>query len=166
MQAQQLTCSHPPVSLHYIGVYSIDSSNMALVEEELVLVLFAFMVVFLTFPIHRARVRPTLDLLNGSVGARYFPLVVIYSWMRHFPQKLWWIESKQNIHYDVVEGDVWHTTPDMLDRKTYTMSFLAFEQLVAEHTSFLLRTAHMFVRPPIPIKKQVCLVVYRLAHDF
>jgi hypothetical protein len=39
------------------------------------------MVVFLTLPICRARVRPTLDLLNGSVRARYFPLVVVYSWM-------------------------------------------------------------------------------------
>jgi len=64
---------------------------------------------------------------------------------------------------------VWHTTPDMLDRKyrkTYRMSFLAFEQLVAELTPFLRPTAHMFVRPPISIRKQVCLVVYRSAHGF
>jgi hypothetical protein len=57
----------------------------------------------------------------------------------------------------------------MLDRKyqqTYRMSFLAFERLVAELTPFLRPTAQMFVRPPISIKKQVCLVVYRLAHDF
>ena len=102
------------------------------------------MVVFLTIPIRRACVRPTLDLLDGSVGARYFPLVAIYSWMRRFPQRLWWIESKQNIPYDVVEGDVWHTTPDMLDqkyRKTYRRSFLTFEQLVAELTPFLRPTA-------------------------
>ena len=142
---------------------------MALVEEELILVFFAFMVVFLTFPIRRARVRPTLDLLDRSVGARYFLIVVVYTWMRRFPQRLWWIKPKQNIHYDVVEGDVWHTTPDMLDRKyrmTYRMSFLAFEQLVAELTPFLRPTAQMFVRPPIPIRKQVCLVIYRLAHGF
>ena len=57
----------------------------------------------------------------------------------------------------------------MLDRKyrqTYMMSFLAFERLVAELTPSLRPTAQMFVRPPISIKKQVCLVVYRLAHDF
>jgi hypothetical protein len=140
------------------------SIEMAIVEEEIILIFFAFMVVFLTFPIRRARVRPTLDLLDGSVGARYFPIVVVYSWMRRFPQRLWWIEPKQNIHYDIVEGDVWHTTPDMLDRKyrqTYRMSYLAFEQLVAELTPFLRPTAHMFVRPPISIRKQVCLVVYR-----
>lgn len=130
---------------------------------------FAFMVVFLTFPIRRACVRPTLDLLDGSVRARYFPLVAVYSWMQCFPRRLGWIELKQNIHYDVVEDDVWHTTPDMLDRKcrkTYRMSFLAFEQLVAELTPFLRPTAQMFVRPPIPIGKQMCLIVYRLAHDF
>ena len=107
---------------------------MATREEELILVFFAFMVIFLTFPLRRARPRPTLDLLDCSVGARYFPVVVIYSWMRRFPQRLWWVEPKQNVHYDVVEGDVWHTTPKMLDRKyrkSYRMSYLAFEQLVS-----------------------------------
>ena len=54
---------------------------MALVEEELMLVFLAFMVVFFIFPIRVARVRPTLDLLDGSAGARYFPLVAVYSWM-------------------------------------------------------------------------------------
>ena len=57
----------------------------------------------------------------------------------------------------------------MLDRKyrqSYMMSFLAFERLVAELTPSLRPTTQMFVRPPISIKKQVCLVVYRLAHDF
>jgi hypothetical protein len=39
------------------------------------------LVVFLTFPIRKACVRLTLDLLDGSVGARYFPIVVIYSRM-------------------------------------------------------------------------------------
>ena len=70
------------------------------------------------------------------------------------------------MHYDVVEGDVWHTTPDMLDRKyrkSYRMSFLAFEHLVSELIPFLRPTANMFVRPPVPIRKQVSLVVYRLA---
>jgi hypothetical protein len=50
--------------------------KMAIVEEKIILVFFAFMVVFLTFPIRRTRMRPTLDLLDGSVGTRYFPIVV------------------------------------------------------------------------------------------
>ena len=93
-------------------------------------------------------------------------MVVFYSWMRRFPQQMWWVKPKQNIHYDVVEGDVWHTTPEMLDRKycrSYRMSYLAFEHLVSELTHFLRPTADMFVRPPIPIRKHVSLVVYRLA---
>ena len=142
---------------------------MAMTKEEILLVFFAYMVVLLTFSVHRARTRPTLDLLESSVGAHYFPVVVLYSWMRRFPQRLWWIEPKQNIHYDVVEGDVWHTTPDMLNRKyrkSYRMSFMAFEHLVAELIPFLHPTTNMFVRPPIPIKKQVSLVVYQLAHGF
>jgi hypothetical protein len=139
---------------------------MATSEEELILVFFAFMVVFLTFPLRRARPRPALDLLDYSVGARYFPMVVIYSWMRRFPQRFWWVEPKQNVQYDVVEGDVWHTTPQILDRKyriNYRMSYLAFEHLVSELTFFLRPTAPMFVRPPVLIRKQVSLVVYRLA---
>ena len=69
----------------------------------------------------------------------------------------------------MVEGDVWHSTPDMLDckyQKSYKMSFMAFEHLVAELTPFLCPIANMFVRPPIPIRKHVSLVVYRLAHGF
>ena len=46
---------------------------MALVEKEFFLVFFAFMVIFLTFSIRKACVRPRLDLLDGSVGAKYFP---------------------------------------------------------------------------------------------
>ena len=68
---------------------------MAMTEEELVLVFFAFMVVLLTFPICRACTRPTLDFLESSVGTCYFPIVVFYSWMRHFSQRLWWIEPKK-----------------------------------------------------------------------
>ena len=54
---------------------------MAMMKEEILLVFFVFMVVLLTFPIRRARTRPTLDLLESSVGACYFPIVVLYSWM-------------------------------------------------------------------------------------
>ena len=118
--------------------------------------------------LHRACTRPTLDLLECSVGAQYFSVVIVYSWMRHFPQRLWWIEPKQNVHYNVIEGDVWHTTLDMLDRKyrkSCRMSFLAFEHLVLELTPFFRPTVYMFVWPPVPIRKQMSLIIYRLAHD-
>ena len=59
----------------------VASSKMAMTEEELLLVFFAFMVVLLTFPICRACTRPTLDLLESSVGARYFSIAMLYSWM-------------------------------------------------------------------------------------
>jgi hypothetical protein len=89
--------------------------------------------------------------------------------MRRFPQRLWWIEPRQNIHYDVVEGDVRHTTSDMLDRKYrqyYRMGFMTFEYLISELIPFLQPTAETFVRPPIPVKKQVALVIFRLAHGY
>jgi hypothetical protein len=54
----------------------------------------------------------------------------------------------------------------MLDRKyrkSYRMSYLAFDHLILELNHFLRLTADMFVRPPLPIRKHVSLVVYRLA---
>ena len=62
---------------------------------------------------------------------------------------------------------MWHTTPEMLDFRywqTYCMDFLAFEALVDLLTSFLQPIAARFVRPPILVRKQVKLVLYRLAH--
>ena len=44
------------------------------------------------------------------------------------------------------------------------MDFITFEQLVDLLTPFLRPTAVTFVRPPIPIRKQMKLVLYRLAH--
>ena len=75
-------------------------------EEEIILVIFAFMVVFWTFPLCRLRTRPTLVLMEYSVGAQYFPVVIVYSLMRGFSQRLWSIKPNQNMHYDIVEGDV------------------------------------------------------------
>jgi hypothetical protein len=50
--------------------------------------------------------------------------------MRIFPSRFWWIEPWQYVHHDVVEDDVWHTTPQMLNLKywqTFRMTFMAFE---------------------------------------
>ena len=41
---------------------------------------------------------------------------------------------------------------------------MAFEALVNLLTPFLRPTAVRFVRPPIPVRKQVKLILYRLAH--
>lgn len=57
----------------------------------------------------------------------------------------------------------------MLDhkyRKSYKMILLSFEHLILELNSFLCVTAHIFVRPLVPIRKQMSLVVYRLAQSF
>ena len=43
---------------------------------------------------------------------------------------------------------------------------MAFEHLVAELTQFLRPIANMFVRPLVPIRKHLSLVVYQLAHGF
>ena len=74
--------------------------------------------------------------------------------------------AQTNVHYDVVEGDVWHTTLDMLDRKyrkSYRMIFFGIWAFSFGVDIFLRPIADMFVRPPVPVKKHVSLVVYQLA---
>ena len=48
--------------------------------------------------------------------------------------------------------------------QTYRMEFIAFKALVDLLTSFLHPTTIRFVRPSIPVRKQVKLVLYQLAH--
>jgi hypothetical protein len=55
----------------------------------------------------------------------------------------------------------------MFDRKYlqfYRMTFLAFEYLLQELTPFICPFPTQFVRTPIPLKKVVKMVLYRLAH--
>ena len=80
---------------------------------------------------------------------------------------MWWVEPPQYIHHDIVEGDVWHTMPQMLDIgywQTYCMEFMAFKVLVDLLTPFLHPAVVRFVKPPILVRKQVKFVLYRLAH--
>jgi hypothetical protein len=42
---------------------------------------------------------------------------------------MWWKKSRAKTHFDIVEGDILHITPQMLDRKylqAYKMTFLVF----------------------------------------
>ena len=96
-----------------------------------------------------------------------FSVIMVMAWKQRFPRRMWWVEPRQYIHHDIVEGDVWHITPQMLDIKywqTYRMEFMAFEALVDLLTPFLYFTTVRFIRPPIPVRKQVKFVLYRLAH--
>ena len=61
---------------------------MAIMEKELVFVFLAFRVVFLMFSNCRAHTRSIVDLLESSVGARHFPIVVVYSWIQCILQML------------------------------------------------------------------------------
>jgi hypothetical protein len=76
---------------------------------------------------------------------------------------MWWVEPQQKIHFDVIEGDVWHCTPKMLERKylqSYRMTFLTFEYLLPELSPFIYPSATQFVRTPIPFKKAMKTVLY------
>ena len=134
------------------------------------LVFFAFLVVLMSFQVcRRHHVVPSLSTdLGGSLPIqRFLPIIAAMAWRQCFPRRMWWVEPRQYIHHDVVEGDVWHTTPQMRDLRywqTYRMDFLSFEALVDLLTPFLRPTTAIFVRPPIPVRKQVKLDLYRLAH--
>jgi hypothetical protein len=76
---------------------------------------------------------------------------------------MWWVEPWQKIHFDVIEGDVWHYTPKMLDRKylqCYRMTFLTFAYLLQELTPFIYPFAIQFVKTPIPLRKAMKMVLY------
>lgn len=146
---------HWDLTLHSFLACLLTTIKTATIDKEIVLVIFTFIVVFFTFPIHRTRMRLTLDLLVCNVGIWHFLVVVVYYWMQCFPQRLWWIKLKQNMHYNIVEGNAWHTTPEMLDRKyrkSYKRVFLHLN-LVSELTPFLHPNVDMFVRPLVPLRK-------------
>ena len=129
----------------------------------------AFFIVLLTFHPRRHRTLVLVDLLEAFVAVHCIPTVVVVIWMRRFPTWFWWMEPRQYVQHDVVKNDVWHTNPQMLNLKywqTFRMTFMAFEQLVLELTPFLQPIVPHCVpnRPPMPIRKQVKLVLYHLAH--
>jgi hypothetical protein len=82
-------------------------------------ILFAFLVVLITFSPHRPRyVSPIIPLpmLDGFCSTTRLLLILdVLAWRQRFPRRMWWIEPRQYIHHDVVEGDVWHTSPQMHD---------------------------------------------------
>ena len=112
--------------------------------NQLLLNFFAFLVVLIAFSPRRPRYVPPITpihMLDGFCSTtRLLPFLAMLAWRRRFPRRMWWIEPRQYIHHDVVEGDVWHTSPAMRDLRywqTYRMTFLSFERLVQELTPFL-----------------------------
>ncbi len=88
---------------------------------------------------------------------------------RRHPPCFWWKEPRQYTHWDLVETNVWHTTPEIRDRKFllhYRMSFEAFNNLVLELTPFLQSSCLNLIRPQLEIIKIVVIVIYRFAHGF
>ena len=103
--------------------------------NHVILVFFASVVVLLTFfGCRRHHVLPNVlvQIEGGHTMRRLLPIITVLVWRHRFPHRMWWVELCQYIHHDVVEGDVWHTSPQMLDMRywqTYHMDFLAFEAL-------------------------------------
>jgi len=69
---------------------------------------------------------------------------------RRNPPHFWWEKPKQHTHWDLLETNVWHTTPEIRDRKLllhYRMNFEAFNNLVLELIPFLQSSCLSPIRP-------------------
>ena len=142
---------------------------MTMERNHIFLLVLDFFIVSLTFHSKRHHTPVLVDLLETFTAVCCIPTVIVATWMRRFPLWFWWMKPRQYVHHDVVENDVWHTTPQMSNLKhwqIFRMTFMAFEQLVLELTPFLQPIVPHCVsnRPPMSIRKQVKLVLYRLAH--
>ncbi len=80
---------------------------------------------------------------------------------------MFWVEPKQRTHWEMVEAIVWHTTPEMRDKKClmyYWMTLYACNVLVEELTLFLKSKCFNLVRPHLEVRKTIVIVLYRFAH--
>ncbi len=80
---------------------------------------------------------------------------------------MFWVEPKQRTQWEMVEAIVWHTTPEMKDKKylmCYPMTFDAFNVLVEKLTLFLKFECLNLVRPQLEVKKLVASALYKFAH--
>jgi hypothetical protein len=77
--------------------------------DHSIIVFFAFLVVLVTFNTRRRR-RVVLyipfDIAGGHSMRRLLPLFVVMAWWQRFPHHMWWVEPRQYIQHDIVEGDV------------------------------------------------------------
>jgi hypothetical protein len=65
----------------------------------------------------------------------------------HYPGRMWSVEPRRYVYYNIVEGDVWHISHAMLNLKyrTYKMNFLLFDHLIREVMPFMQPRAITFV---------------------
>ena len=88
--------------------------------NHIYLVFMTFLLVLQTFHGRkRRRIMPfhLVEIAGGNPIQRLFPIIMVMAWKQQFPRRMWWVEPRQYIHHDIVEGDVWHTMPQMLDIK-------------------------------------------------
>jgi hypothetical protein len=52
---------------------------------------------------------PLLDIGKKMLQC-FMLLFMLFSYKNKVKEKMWWVQSHQKIHYDVVEDDVWHYT--------------------------------------------------------
>jgi hypothetical protein len=48
---------------------------------------------------------------------QFMPYFLLFTWRNKIRNRMWWFEPQQKIYFDAIEGDVWHCTSKMFDRK-------------------------------------------------
>jgi hypothetical protein len=96
------------------------------------ILMFAIFLVFLA-NIHPPKPIQVLPMpmvnLEKSLLEQFMPYFLLLTWRNKVRNRIWGVEPQQKLHFDVIEGNVWHCTPKMFDRKyfqSYRMTFLAF----------------------------------------
>jgi hypothetical protein len=46
--------------------------------------------------------------LEKSLLKWFMPYFLLLTWINKVRNRMWWVEPWQKIHFDVIEGDVWH----------------------------------------------------------
>ena len=77
--------------------------------DHIILVFFTFLVVLMTFQSrrrHRVVSYIPFDIVGGHSMRCLLPFFAVMAWRQRFPRRMWWVEPRQYIHHDIVEGDV------------------------------------------------------------
>jgi hypothetical protein len=88
------------------------------------ILMFAIFLVLLTniHPPKPIRVFPMPVVnLEKSLLERFMSYFLLLTWRNKVRNRMQWVESWQKIHFDVIEGDVWHCTQKSLIGSTFNL---------------------------------------------
>ncbi len=95
--------------------------------------------------------------LEFEILLKFHVIYIFYNFFAYQetrPHKIWWKESKQFTHWDLIERVVWDTDLKMRDRKnlfSYYMTYKTFIYLARKLEPFIKFKVTMFDRAPLEL---------------